>query len=490
MSILLKNATYPAPDFQSWKEGDISITGSRIAALGAAPKNIDWDEVIDCKGKIVIPGLINSHAHSYTGYLKGTIDNVPLDLYMLYAIAGGSFRTPREIFVSSALEALAMLKRGTTAVVDHFSQRPVLSMEGLDATADAFRAVGMRTRIATMFADKGFFDTLPMAPGELPAEVLPKGGGKGQSVEEYIALVEQAFLKYEKDPLIRIMLGTDGPQRCSDELLLKTGELERKYAMGWQTHILEAKTQAIVSHRFYGKGLIEHMDELGVLNERTALVHHVWVSDRELELVAQRGSTVVHCPSSNLHLGSGVAPVDLYRAMGIPVALGSDGANCGGSGMLDQIKLAALLHNVAQPDYEGWFSAEQALALDYQGGAGIFRENIGTLAPGALADLVIIDIDNIFWQPVNHLTRQLVYYENGSNVDTVLIAGQPVLRGGKSTLLDEAALIAEARELCEKLRRDCADSMALVEKQLPYLRKMYLREIRRDIGFDRFIRKN
>lgn len=490
MSILLKNATYLKPDLQSWSEGDITVTGSQIAALGTADPDIAWEEVIDCKGKVVIPGLINSHAHSYTGYLKGTIDNVPLDIYMLYAIAGGSFRTPREIFVSSALEALSMLKRGTTAVVDHFSQRPMLSIEGLDATVSAFQAVGMRARIATMFADKGFFETLPMAPGELPAQVLPKGGGKGQSVEEYISLVEQAFLKYEKDPLIQIMLGTDGPQRCSDELLLKTGELEQKYSMGWQTHILEAKTQAIVSHRFYGKGLIEHMDELGVLNERTALVHHVWVSDRELELVARHGSTVVHCPSSNLHLGSGVAPVDRYRAMGIPVALGSDGANCGSSGMLEQVKLAALLHNVAQPDYERWFSADQALALDYQGGAGIFRQNIGCLTPGAQADLVIIDIDNIFWQPANDLTRQLVYYENGSNVDTVLIAGRPVLRNGVSPLLNEADLIAEGKELCEKLRRDCVDSMALVEKQIPYLRKMYLREIGQDIGFNRFIRNN
>ncbi len=118
---------------------------------------------------------------------------------------------------------------------------------GLDADAAAFKKLGMRSRIATMFADKGFFDTLPLKEGELPRELLPKGGGKPQSIDEYIAEVETAYLKYRGDPLVGIILGTDGPQRCSDELLLRHAELERKYKMGWETHILEAKTQAIVS---------------------------------------------------------------------------------------------------------------------------------------------------------------------------------------------------------------------------------------------------
>ena len=230
------------------------------------------------------------------------------------------------------------------------------------------------------------------------------------------------------------------------------------------------------------------MEELGILNERTALVHHVWVSEKEQELVARAGATVVHCPSSNLHLGSGIAPVREYIARGIPVALGSDGGNCGGVGMLDQIKLTALLHNVSETDYEKWFSAEQALKMDYEGGARIFRENIGVLAPGAQADITLIDTENVFWQPINHLTRQLVYYENGSHVDTVYVRGVKVLENGRCLGVCEEDILAEAVEICEKLRRDCAEAFALVEKQTPYLRTMYLREIQKDIGFNRFSR--
>lgn len=489
MSILLKNALYLRSDCRTWTTDDIYIEGDTIRAIGASCAAYEPDETINCAGKAVIPGLINAHAHSYTGYLKGTIDNVPLDIYMLYAIAGGSFRSEREIYVCSLVEGLQMLKTGTTSVIDHFSQRPSISVAGLDADAAAFKKLGMRSRIATMFADKGFFDTLPLKEGELPRELLPKGGGKPQSIDEYIAEVETAYLKYRGDPLVDIILGTDGPQRCSDELLLRHAELERKYKMGWETHILEAKTQAIVSRSFYGKGLIEHMDELGVLNERTALVHHVWVSDAELDCVRRANATVVHCPSSNLHLGSGVAPVDLYRKRGIDVALGSDGGNCGGLSMLDQIKLTALLHDVSHVDYEDWFSASDALLLDYHGGAKLFGRRIGAIEEGACADLTVIDIENILWQPVNDMTRQLVYYENGSHVDTVIVAGRKVLEHGRSLFVDEDELIAEAKELCAKLRKDCAGAMALVEKQIPYMRGMYLREIRRDIGFNRFIRE-
>ena len=117
---------------------------------------------------------------------------MPLDIYMLHAIAGGSSRSAREIYVSTMVEALEMLKSGTTSVVDHFSERPSLTTEGLRSAADAFDNLGMRANIATMFADRGFLDTIPLLPGELPDEVRDRPSGRAQSPEEYIAVVEQA----------------------------------------------------------------------------------------------------------------------------------------------------------------------------------------------------------------------------------------------------------------------------------------------------------
>lgn len=493
MTTLIKNATYLAGDYSGWREGDILICEGKIAALGTMEAGRLSDcEVIDARSKLVIPGLINAHAHSYTGYLKGTIDNVPLDIYMLYAIAGGSFRSPREIYVSTMVEALQMMKTGTTAVLDHFSQRPVQAMEGLDAAAQAFTDAGMRANIATMFADLSFFDTVPMQPGELPAELAP-GAGKpaSQTPEDYIAVTEAAFRKYNTaDSLIRVTLGTDGPQRCSRRLLELTRDLEEKTHMGWHTHVLEAKTQAIVSHSLYGMGLIEYMDRIGMINERTSLVHYIWVSEKERQIVRERGATVVHCPSSALHLGSGIAPVDKMLEEGMHVALGTDGGNCGNLSMFERIRLAAMLHDVGQPDYEKWISAQQALRLDYEGGARamMLQDRIGRIKPGMEADLAVIDINNILWQPVGNPTRQLVYGESGSNVETLFVSGRKVIDHGKSTLVNEEEIIAEAREIAARLKKDGAGAMQMVEKQVPYFRQMYMREIRRDIGMNRFAR--
>ena len=489
MTTLLKNAKYLLPDCVSWGEGDILLAGGRIAAVGALPQGAEADEVIDARGKLVIPGFINAHAHSYTGYLKGSIDCMPLDIYMLHAIAGGSSRSAREIYVSTMVEALEMLKSGTTSVVDHFSERPSLTTEGLHSAADAFDNLGMRANIATMFADRGFLDTIPLLPGELPDEVRDRPSGRAQSPEEYIAVVEQAYLDArERDGRVRVILGTDGPQRCSDHLLELTGELERKYEMGWQTHALEAKTQAVFAREQYGVGLIEHMRDMGLLNSRLSLVHAVWLSEREMELCAEYGVNIVHCPGSNLHLGSGIAPVGRYRELGVNVALGSDGGNCGGVAMPEQLRLAARLSRVTEPDYARWLTAADALKMDYSGGKRVLmRGSCGAISEGADADLVLLDADNCLWQPEGDLTCQLVYGESGANVDTVFVAGRKVLQGGRSTLVDEEALYAEAREYAARIRRDNAPKFEAVERQTPYLRGMYLREIERDWPEDRLV---
>lgn len=481
MTTLLHNALYLLPDCGAWERGDILLSDGRIAAAGAVPEGTEADETVDASGKLVIPGFINAHAHSYTGYLKGSVDCEPLDIYMLHAMAGGSFRSPREIYVSTMIEALEMLKGGTTAVVDHFSERPGLTPEGLRAAAEAFEHLGMRANIATMFADRDFLDTIPLLPGELPAELRGARGGMAQSPEEYASVVEQAYLEARgRGDLVRITLGTDGPQRCTDKLLELTGELERKYRMGWQTHALEAKTQAIFARNQYGVGLVEHMHELGLLNDRLSLVHAVWLSEREMALCAGHGVNIVHCPGSNLHLGSGIAPVTRFRELGINVALGSDGGNCGGVTMPEQLRLAARLHRLTTPDYGKWLTAADVLRMDYAGGARVLmRTTTGRISVGADADLVLLDISNVLWQPEGGLSCQLVYGESGANVDTVFVAGRKVLAGGRSTLVNEEELCAEAAEIAVRLRRDAAPRFEAAARQVPYLRRMYLREMER-----------
>lgn len=487
MRTLLRNGLVLTEDYTRFEKQDLLLDGDLIAAVEPRGRlaGEQADQIVDLSGKLVIPGLINAHGHSYAGILKGSIGAIPLDVYMLYAIAGGTARSQRAIYVSAMLDAVQMLKNGITSFVDHFSQRPTQEPEGIDAIVRAFLDSGMRARVAPMYSDKSFAETVPF-PEE---ERLRNAGGKPkQSPQEYVRVVDEAIGRWNREGgRVRLMLGTDGPQRCSDELLGLTKELEAQHRCGWQTHVLEAKTQAVMSHRLYGKGLVEHMaEDLGVLNERTSLVHAVWLSDREIGLAAEAGAAVVHCPRSNLYLGSGTAPLLAYKAAGVPVALGTDGGNLGALELFEVIRTATLMHRFDEVDYEKWPTAPSSLRTAYEGGARVMQDQIGTIAAGAKADLTILDgASEIYW-PRRDLLRQMVYYENGSSVDTVIVDGKFLLVGGEVLGVDERALREEAQELADQLGLTGPDAPGPSASEIAKYREMYLDVMEKDLGMDRF----
>lgn len=477
MKTLFKNANILTKNYDFIK-GHMLIEDGIIKEIGDVLLEQQVDKVIDVTDKVIMPGLINAHAHSYTGLLKGSVNNVPLDIYMLNAIAGGSFRTPEEIYVSTMIDILQMLKSGTTSVIDHFSERPRVTIEGMNAVIRAFVDSGMRATIAPMYADKSYFETVPMEKDEFPQELIAKSNDKPQTPEEYIEVCQEAISKYHnyKDR-IRITIGTDGPQRCSKKLLKLTADIENKYKVGWHSHILEAKTQAVMGYKLHGKGLVEELDELGLINERTGLVHFVWGSEIEAKIVLDRGANLIHCPSSNLFLGSGIPDISRYLKEGMNIAIGSDGGNCGNLNMFEKIRLASLIHRINDTDYDNWITAKKALKIALEGGsrAMLLEDKIGSLEEGKSADFLILNTNNTIWEPINDLLRQLVYYENGSSIESVYIQGQEVVYKGKSTLIDEDDIIHSARVAAERIKRDNKKAFELVKKQEPYFREMYFR---------------
>lgn len=490
MGTLIVNATYLASDYKSWLKGQIYIERGIISKLGNFSKiNLKIDQTFDATNYLIIPGLINAHSHSYTSFLKGTINNVPLDIYMLHAFAGNTTRSEREIYVSTILEGLQLLKFGVTTNCDHFMMRPVNSLNGWDAAAQAYRDCGIRANIAPQFSDLPFTDTLPFKKGELPKKYRSKPSS--MNPDEYFEMLYQAIKKYNQSDDIKFLIGVDGPQRCSDELMAATANFEKKHKVGWYTHILEAKTQAISSYKKYGKGLIEYIADLGLLSNRTSFVHYVWANEKERKLVLDNKVNIVHCPSSNLHLGSGITPVDELVNDGNKVAIGTDGGNSGSLNILENIRLTARLHNVAQPDYEKWLTPDQTLRLAYENGAKVaMRKNIGKIKLDYKADLVFIEINNILWQPQRNLLNQLVFGEGGQNIKHVMVNGEFVIKDGQSTKVNEASIIKEAKIITDKIIKATAPNYLALKKQLPYFKKMYLREIKKDIGLNRFSRAN
>ena len=254
------------------ENGEIWFEGGEIRAVcGAggyeAPPGADVT-AIEAAGRIVMPGLINAHSHSYTALLKGTVDAVPLDLYMIRAIAGGGDRTPREIFVSAQVDCITLLKSGVTSVIDHYSERPQTTAEGLEAVAAGYREAGLRARIAPMFADLPYLDTVPIDASRLPGELRDFYGRMSPpDAEAYFATVDRALETLDTGSgRIGLLLGVDGPQRCSDALIEMTADAKKRTGLGLHTHMLEAKTQAAM--RGAGEGFVARLARLGIVDRK------------------------------------------------------------------------------------------------------------------------------------------------------------------------------------------------------------------------------
>ena len=446
--------------------------------------------VIEAAGRIVMPGLINAHSHSYSALLKGTVDATPLDLYMIRAIAGGSDRTPREVFVSAQVDCITLLKSGVTSVIDHYSERLQTTAEGLEAVAAGYREAGLRARIAPMFADLPYLDTVPIDASRLPGEIREFYEGMGRpDAEAYFATLDAALDTLDTaSGRLGLLMGVDGPQRCSDALIEMTADAKRRNGLGLHTHMLEAKTQAAM--RDPAEGFVARLARLGIVDGKSSFAHFVWSADDDIAAAREAGLTVIHPAPSNMMLGSGVCPMLRLVETGIPVAFGSDGTNCSPAALLETIRVAAYLSRVTEPDPDKWIDAPGMLALSMEGGARAMGEpgRIGTLAPGARADILVIDTRNHWHMPMGDPWRHVLFYEQGAGTEHVWIDGRQVVRDGEVLTVDEDAILAEASEIAARFAERMGGREDFIDAHHAPFRGMLLDTHTRDIGIERLVR--
>ena len=476
------------------ENGEVWFQGNEILAACEAggfdaPPGADVTTV-EAGGRIVMPGLINAHSHSYTALLKGTVDAVPLDLYMIRAIAGGSDRSPREIFVSAQVDCITLLKSGVTSAIDHYSERPQTTAEGLEAVAAGYREAGLRARIAPMFADLPYLDTVPMEKGRLPADLRAFYEGMSPpDAQAYFDTVDRALRDLDTGSgRIGLLLGVDGPQRCSDALIEMTADAKKRTGLGLHTHMLEAKTQAAM--RPNGEGFVARLARLGIVDAKSSFAHFVWSADDDIAAAREAGLTVIHPAPSNMMLGSGVCPMLRLVETGIPVAFGSDGTNCSPAGLLETIRVAAYLSRLTEPDPDKWIDAAGMLALSMTGGARAMGEpgRIGTLAPGARADILVVDTRNHWHMPMGDPWRHVLFYEQGAGTEHVWIDGRQVVRDGAVLTIDEDAILAEASEIAARYAERMGGREDFIARHHAPFRDMLLDAHASDIGIERLIR--
>jgi len=279
------------------------------------------------------------------------------------------------------------------------------------------------------------------------------------------------------------------PQRVSVDYLQALSELSRTYDIPYNIHVLETKLQRVLGEVKYGKSLIRYLGDLGVLDERTMIIHSIWVDQRDIELMAQAGACVAHNPISNLKIGSGIMPFRRLRDGGITICLGSDEASVDDTANMWQVaKAAGLIHKVASPEFESWPTAPEILWALIRGGTRAMRleDKVGVLAKGYEADLILLDLNSLAFTPLNDLRRQLVFCENGTSVVLTMVAGQIVAERGRVLTVDEEAIKAEARSLMTEYLEDVAAAAKWAKEVGPYYRNMYDRAVARDVGMNRW----
>jgi 5-methylthioadenosine/S-adenosylhomocysteine deaminase len=458
------------------EEADVLVDADRIAAVAPQLARAPETEVLDARGFLVLPGLINAHTHAHNNLLRGLAGRWTLEDLLNHGPALNAHRTADDHYLSAAIGAIEMLKTGCTTAYDLFMAIPAPSVEDMEAVARAYADVGMRAVLAPAVADIVFYETVPglmqLLPNELRRTVegirpAPTAGLLHLGAETIRRLHGTA------NGRIRIGLAPTIPTQCTDEFLEGCVRLAREHGVGVHTHLSESKTQVIAAQCRWGKTAVAQLADLGLLGPGFVGAHGVWLTDDDIRRLADAGGAIAHNPASNLRLGSGIAAVREMLDRGVTVGLGTDGSmSSDNQNLFEAMRLAGLVGNVRFPHHaERWLSAAEVWRMATVGSACVLGldADIGAIEPGRKADLVMLRAESTFLRPLNDVLGALVFVETGADVDTVLVDGRLVLKNGRVLTVDEERLRAQAQEAADRVRAKNTAGRALADALAPYI---------------------
>jgi 5-methylthioadenosine/S-adenosylhomocysteine deaminase len=462
---------------------DVLVDDDRIADVGPALSEDGVERVIDARELLLMPGMVNAHIHTEQNTFRGRYPGLPLEVLMLYAypLTGAVALEPEAIYLRTLLAGIESLKSGVTSILDDVMEVPSQGLEQLGSVFRAYDEIGMRANVSGHVINRPFFETIPYLDESLPAHLKERFlRVPPLALEDYMDFCREAVETFHGTGggRLRYAVAPSGPQRCTEELLGTVAEFSRSRRVPFHIHILETRVQRVTGAKLYGKSLIELMADLDALHDMTSIAHAIWIDERDIELIAARGASVAHNPVCNLRIGSGVAPLRGLLDAGVNVALGTDGISSNDSARLfDVMKAAGLVHTLATDDYDEWPTAPEILWAATRGGAravGLDHE-IGSIEPGKKADIVALDLCSAAFVPINDLRNQLVYAENGSSVQMVMVDGEIVVEDGTCTKIDERAILREARDVLGSFLKQHERVEDEARELEPYLRSVYER---------------
>jgi 5-methylthioadenosine/S-adenosylhomocysteine deaminase len=420
--------------------GYIFVEDDRITAVGGGQAPVELrdraETMIDASLMAVMPGMVNAHTHLFQTFIRGLADDKPLLEWLAAAIwPVAKVLTEEEAYLAALVGMVENIRAGCTSVNDHHYIHT--EPGNADGVFRAAEESGIRFMLARGWTDMGYSETF-------------------METEEHI-VNEMSRLKAawhgKHNDRLRLQFGPLVPWGCSDSAMRRTFQLAKAWGMGSHIHVAESRAEVEIDLKQRGRRHVEWMDALGVLDSSVQLVHSVWLSDEELDMIARRGAIVVHCPVSNMYLASGVARIPEMLQRGITVALATDGPGSNNSqDMLETLKATALLHKVNTLNAMVLLP-EDVLRMACRGGAEAFGlpDQIGSLEAGKKADVVLVDLNTPFAMPVHRVPSALVYNTSAREVDTVIVNGEILMQNKRLLVVDEEALLDEARRACARL---------------------------------------
>jgi 5-methylthioadenosine/S-adenosylhomocysteine deaminase len=448
---------------------NLLIDGETIAAVLPPGESVTDDaRRVDATGRLLIPGLVNAHTHATVHLSKGMADRWSLELLLnAYPWTAGG-RTLEHKYLSAYIGAVEMLRKGCTACYDLVAEIPAPSLDGIEAVARAYRDAGMRAVIAPMMADRSLYEAIPGLLDAMPAGLRERAEAVRLNPHQASLATCRTLVEtwpWDRDQL-RPGIAPTIPHHCTDEFIIGCRDLAAELEIGVHMHVAESKVQAVTGVRRYSTTLVGHLHKLRLLAPNFTAAHAIWLDNDDMQRLADSGASVAHNPGSNLKLGSGLAATKRMRDCGVPFGIGTDGCiSSDNLNMFEAMRLAAFVSRVQGPDPREWLTAAEAFEAATVGGARALGlpNRIGQLAPGYKADVVFLNLTSINYVPLNEPLLNVVFCEDATGVDRVMVGGRMVVERGQVAGVDMGKLAADAASATAHLAEVNAGARALAQ---------------------------
>ena len=437
MRILVKNGLVLLYDGSGWRyeKKDVVIRGSRIEAVTSSPAT-EGCRVIDATDRLVMPGLINAHTHAYMTLHRNYADDLAFFEWLAKVQKLEDGMTEEDIYWGTMLGIIEMIRSGTTCFVD-MTIKSAKEMTGpLSSAAGAVKESGIRAVISRGLAGEA---------------------GSDESVMKFGQAVREMEM-FRDESRLRFLHGPHAPYSCLADYLQKLTQSCKDRGIGQTIHLSESRAEMDGIAKEHGTTPIRYVDSLGVFDVPVIAAHCVYATDDDIRIMAEKNVSVAICPKSNMKLGNGFAPVREMLNAGVNVCLGTDGCGSNNSlNMFQEMNAAALVYKgenrqaqcVNAADVLRMATVNGAKAVGLEGELGVVRE-------GAIADLILINLNEPQFIPANNIISGLVYSSTGAEVDTVIVDGRVLMENRRLTTIDETRVYDEIRKATDRLNMEKA----------------------------------